>query len=87
MEGDAQSGEGEHGEVIGSVAHGNGLLQVNFLHLCDETEKLGLALSVDDVSEVTSSQFAVIPNLKFVGIDVVDAKFLLQVFSKEGKTT
>ena len=38
MEGNAQSGQREHGQVVGSVAHGDGLLQVHLLHLGDKAQ-------------------------------------------------
>ena len=39
MEGDAKSGFAQHRQVVGSVAHGNGLCEVHLLHLCDKLQQ------------------------------------------------
>ena len=36
MEGDTQSGFAEHGQVVGTVAHSDGLCQIHLFHLRDE---------------------------------------------------
>ena len=43
-------------------------------------------MTVDDVAQVAARQLAVLANLQFVGIDVVDAQLLLQVFAKESES-
>ena len=86
MEGDAQSGQREHRQVVGAVAHGDGLCQIHLLHLGDEAQQLGLACAVHDVAHVASRQFAVFAHLQLVGIDVVDAELLLQIFAEKGES-
>ena len=84
MEGDAQTGYAQHGEIVGSVAHGNGLGYVYLLYLGNETEQFGLALAVYDIAHITAGQLAVF-YLQFVGVHVVYAVLLLQVFAEIGE--
>ena len=48
MEGYAETGFGYHGQVVGSVAHGDGLRKVYFLHLGYQFEQFCLAVTVND---------------------------------------
>ena len=50
MEGDAETGSGKHREVVGPVANGYGLGNVDVLKLGNQSEQLGFAGSVDDVA-------------------------------------
>ena len=86
MEGDAQSGFRQHGQVIGPVAHGNRLRQVHVLHLGDELQQFGFAASVHDFAHVASRQFAVF-NLEFVGVDVINVIFAFQVVAEISEST
>ena len=84
MEGDAQTGGREHGEVVGAVPYGDCLGDVDVLHLGDQAQKLGLALAVDNLADVAPGQFAVL-DLQFVGVYVVEAEAAAQVFTEEGE--
>ena len=53
VEGYAETGCGEHGQVVGSVAHRYGLGYVHVFHLCEQPQEFGLAPSVHDVAEVS----------------------------------
>ena len=85
MEGDAQSGHAQHGQVVRAVAHGNGLRDVHLLHLGDEPQQFRLALAVHHVAHVAAGQLAV-HHLQLVGVDVIDAILLLQVFAEIGES-
>ena len=85
MESDAQSGLRDHRQVVGTVAHGNGLGEIDFLNLGDELQQFGLAMAVDNLSDVASRQLAVVANLQFIGIDIVDAVLALQVLAEIGE--
>ncbi len=73
MEGDAQSGFADHGQVVGTVTDGNGLCQIDLLYLGNEFQQLGLAVAVDNLADIAAGQLAVVTNLQFVGIDIIDA--------------
>ena len=77
VEGNAQSGLGDHRQVVGSVAHGDRLREVDFLYLCDELEQFCFALAVDYVTDIMSGEFPVFAYLQLVGIDIVDAELAL----------
>ncbi len=81
VEGDAQSGGGKHGQVVGAVADGYGLFYVDVFDLCDDAKQFGFAFAVNDVADVTSGEFAV-GDLEFVGVDEVKAIELFQVVSE-----
>ena len=87
MEGDAQSGLADHRQGVGTAAHGDGLCQVHFLHLCDEFEQFGLAVPVYHLAQVASGEFAVVIHLEFIGIHIVDAVAPLQVFAEVGESS
>ena len=87
MEGNAQTGLRNHGEVVGTIAHGNGLCEVHFLNLCYELQQFGLSVAVDNLTDIMASQLAVLANLQFVGIDIVDTILTLQVFAEIGEST
>ena len=61
--------------------------EVHLLDLSDELQQLGLAVTIDNLTHIASRQLAVVANLQFVGIDIVDAVAPLQVLSEEGETT
>ena len=82
MESDAESGFAEHWQVVGTVAHSNGLCQIHLLHLCYEFQKLSLAVSVNDFSYIASGKFSVLSDFEFVGINIVYAVFALEEFSE-----
>ena len=87
MEGDTQSGLGDHRQVVGTVTHGDGLRQVHLLHLCDELQQLSLAVAVHYFTHVAPRQLAVLANLQFIGVYVVDAVAALQVLTEVGEST
>ena len=82
VEGYSEAGLAKHGQVVGAIAHGYGLCEVHFFHLCDELQKLCLTVSVNDLADITSCQLSVFANLQFVGIDIVDAIFALKEFAE-----
>ncbi len=86
MEGDSQPGQREHGQVVGPVTHGNGLGQVYLFHLCDEPEQLCLATAVHHLAQVASREVSGLVYLQLVGIDIIYAELLLQVFPEEGES-
>ena len=87
MEGNAETCFAQHREVVGTIAHCNGLLQIDLLNLCNELEQFGLASAIDYLSYIVASQFAIFVDFKFVGIDIVNAIFLLNIFAKESEST
>ena len=78
MECYAQTGFAKHWQIVGSIAYSNSLSQVYLLHLGYELEQFGLAVSVYYLANVASGELAVVVNLQFVGINLVDAVFALQ---------
>ena len=86
MESDSETCGREHRQVVGSVAHSDGLRNVYILHLRYEFEQLGFATPVDDFAHIVSGEFAVF-NLKFVGVHIIEAEFLLEVATEIGETT
>ena len=60
MEGNAKSCLADHGEVVGAVANGNGLCQIDLLDLCNELEELSLALSIDNLADIATGEFSVV---------------------------
>ena len=86
VEGDAQTGEVEHRQVVRAVSHGHRLGDVDPLELAEQPQQLGLAASVHDLSGIAARQASVL-DLQLVGIDVVEAVFLPQVVSEVGETT
>ena len=63
MEGNAQSGLADHRQVVGTVAHGDGLSKVHLFHLSDELKQFGLAVSVDNLTHITASELVVVVDL------------------------
>lgn len=51
VEGDTQSGNGEHGQVVCSVTNGNGLLQADLFLFCDLAQQFSFFGSVYDVAD------------------------------------
>ena len=86
VESDAQTGSGDHWQVVGAIAHGYCLLDVHMLYLRDQFEQLCFASSIDDLAHVATGEFPV-DDLKFVGIYIVDAKFMLKVVAEEGESS
>src|SRR5882724_11829420 len=84
VEGDAEAGGGEHGEIISAVADGDRLLERDVFLRGDFLEELRLALGVDDLALDLAGQDAAL-DLQVVGADVVDAELLLQVQAEEGE--
>ena len=72
-----------HGQVVGTVAHGNGLRQVHLFHLCDELQQLSLTVTVHNLTHVTAGELAVVAHFELIGIDVIDAVLALKLFAKE----
>ena len=87
VEGDAQTSLANHRQVVYPIAHGNGLGQVNLFHLGDELEQFRLAVPIHNVAKIIARQFAILVNLQFVGIHVIDAKFLLKILAEIGEST
>ena len=85
MVGDAQAGESQHREVIGPVAHGHRLLEVDALDLAEKPQQLGLPRPVHNLSEIAPGKLAVL-YFKVVGIDIVEAEAHLQIASEIGKS-
>ena len=83
-EGDAQAGGAQHGQVVGAVAHGDHLLQVDAFSGGDLPQQLRLALAVDDRLRHLAGDFAV-DDLQGVGVDVVDAQQFLQPVTEPGE--
>lgn len=54
VEGDAESREREHRQVVGAVAYGDRLGDVDVLELAQKPQQLGLAAAVDDLARVAS---------------------------------
>ena len=84
MEGDAQTREVEHRQVVRPVADGHRLRDVDRLELAQQPQQLGLAAPVDDLADVAAREAAVL-DLEFVGVDVVEAVFLAQVVAEVGE--
>ena len=87
VEGNAETGFRNHRQVVGSVAHGDCLGEVHFFHLGNEFEQFGLAVAIHYFAHIVAGEFAVVVNLEFVGIHIVDAIFALEVFSEEGESS
>ena len=90
MEGNTQSGLTDHGQVVGSVAHGNGLCQIHLLHLCYQFQQLSLAVPVNYLAYIPACQFAVVTYFgeylqRKYGIDYVYANEL--EIGDDGKLT
>ena len=81
MEGDAQTSLRDHREVVGTIAHGNGLCQIHLLHLSNEFQKLCLTMTVNNLTHIVTSEFTILTDLEFVGIDIIDAITALQVLT------
>ena len=50
VKGDAQTRDGEHGQIVGAVADSNRLLQRDVFLRGDLLQELGLALGIDDLA-------------------------------------
>ena len=78
VEGYAESGFGEHREIVGTVSHGYGLGNVDVLHLSEEPEELLLAASVDNIPYISTRKLAVGTHFKLIGIHIVEVVFPLE---------
>ena len=85
MERDAKAGLQQHGKVVGTVSYGNGLGNVHLFCLGNKLEEVCLAAAVHNVSHIAAGELAVFSNFQFVGVDVVNAVFALQILSEEGE--
>ena len=86
VEGDAEARFAEHRQVVGAVAHGDGLGEVHPFSLGDELQEVRLPAAIHDFAQVTAGERAVLADFEFVGIDIVDAEPLAQVFPEESET-
>ena len=84
VEGDAQARGGEHGQVVGAVAHGDRLAGVDAFFRGDLLEQLGFTRAVDDVAHHAAGELAV-GHLQHVGVHVVQAQATLEVIAEVGK--
>ena len=80
-EGDAEPGEAEHRQVVGSITHGDGLLQAQSFLLRQLAQQIGLALGIDDRLDRHAGDLAVF-DLQLVGEYVVDAQLGLQLLGE-----
>ena len=76
-----ESGLAEHGQVVCSVAHGDGLCEIHLFHLRNELQQFCLTMSVYNFAEISSGKFAVFVYFELVGIYVVDAMALYMRFA------
>ena len=83
MEGDAQAGLVEHGKVVGAVPDGDGLGDIHLFRLGNQAQEVCLAAAVHHVAHVTAGEFAVLAYFQFVGIDIVNAIFALEILPEE----
>ena len=86
MIGYAQTGSGEHRQVVGAVAHSYCLGDIDIFYLSEQTQELGFAGAVDNRSEMTPGEFAV-DDFKLVGIRVVKSELLLEIVAEVGETS
>ena len=54
VEGYAETGSGEHRQVVGSVAYGDCLFDVDIFDLGDDAQQLGFALAVDNITDIAT---------------------------------
>jgi len=83
--GDAHSSQAEHGDVVGTIADRDHLLQGNSLPFRDFSQQDGLPVSIHNGRNHAAGDLAVC-YLQFVGIDVVNAQILLQVLCEKVET-
>ena len=84
MESDAQTGEIEHRQVVGAVADGYRLGDVDLLELAEQAQQLGFAAAVHHLAHVAAREFALL-DFQLVGIYVVESVFLAQVVAEVGE--
>lgn len=84
VEGDSESGEVEHREVVGAISDGDDLFEVYLFDLCDEVEQFRFPLSVDDVAEVFAGQLTVF-DFQLVGVDIVYPETFLEILAEIGE--
>ena len=82
--GNAHAGETEHGEIIGAIANGDGLIEGNSLFSADCLQHLSFALTVHNGRNDVAGNEA-IDDFEFVGMEVINAKTGLQMTSEEGE--
>ncbi|RMN53866.1 hypothetical protein ALQ58_05440 [Pseudomonas syringae pv. apii] len=81
-----QPGNGQHRQVIGTVADCDGLLQTQAFLVRKFAQQVSLALSIDDRLDGHAGDFA-IDHFQFVGIHVIDAQLRLQLFGEISEAT
>ena len=85
MKSNTQPGDADHWQIVGTVAHGNGLLQADIFHRGDGFKDFSFSGAVDDIAVNISGDFSVF-ELKHVGKNIVQPQFVLQVFTEKVKT-
>ncbi len=85
VERDPQSGFLQHGQVVGAVAHGDHLLQMDVFLEGQQFQQLGFPLSIHDLMKVFPGKFPVF-DLQFVGKNVVEPQLGFQVISEVGES-
>ena len=86
MKGNAKTGNSQHRKIISSIPNSNGLSDIYFFYLSDQSQQFRFTLSIYHISQITPRQLAVY-NLKFIGIYIINTVFLLQILSKVGETS
>mmetsp|Transcript_36771 Transcript_36771/g.82857 ORF Transcript_36771/g.82857 Transcript_36771/m.82857 type:complete len:224 (-) Transcript_36771:480-1151(-) len=81
MESYTKPSEFEHGDIVGTIAYCNDLLERQALLLCDLLQELCLPVAVDDLSLHLSCEFSIL-EVQLVGVHIVNPQFLLQGASK-----
>ena len=81
---DAHAREVEHGNVVGSIADRHYLLERDTFLFGDFSKERCFTRSVDDGRDDAAGDKAV-ANLEFIGMNVIDAKALLQRVCEEGE--
>ena len=87
MEGDTESCLADHRQIVGAIAHSNGLGEVYLLYLCYQFQQFSLAMTIYNLAHIATRQFAILTDFQFVGIHIVDAVATLQLLVEIGKST
>ena len=85
VKGDTQSSDFEHGQIICSVADRDDLFEADVFSFGDLLQQFGLALAVDDLTRYAAGHPAIL-DFQFVGVEIVDAEFFLEVVAEVGET-
>ncbi len=86
MEGNSQSRQVQHGQVIGPVSHGNHLFEVDIFLECQVFQQLCLFGPVHNITDVSAGKLSVL-DFQFIPEYIVDAQFMLQVTAEIGKSS